>query len=305
MNETRIDPVELAAETLLGDLMQLVLGEIRAAPDVWPKLSQYKQDEVIDRVQRRCADAVRQCVQLIACKGRTAIPGALDSVTVKDGLKAVIKFSQADPNRHELIDATGRSVIVIVADAAEFSGGTDEVKSQPDQPDLPIDDVVEAHVIEGGARIFVRRSTQSGVMQLPKSARSTRTLPLPDELAPILRAHIEQRYMDNPNRLLFCSGAGNPLWLDHVRERRLWPILDELGIPRCGFHAFRHTNGSVFASTGAPVKVAQEHLGHTDPRVTLEIYTHVINADHRKAAGKVARVLLPACYLGEVNELVQ
>lgn len=164
---------------------------------------------------------------------------------------------------------------------------------------LTLDDIDFA-----GSRILVRRSTQSGVMQLPKSERSVRTLPLPSELAWVLKGYIDRHYRPNPMRLLWCSGEGNPLWLDHVRERRLWPILDALGIPRCGFHAFRRTNGTTFASAGAPVKVAQEQLGHADPRVTLAIYQQVVDVEHRKAAGKVARILLPTCYSEERNALM-
>jgi integrase len=153
-------------------------------------------------------------------------------------------------------------------------------------------------------RIFIRKNTQQGRMQLPKTKRSIRTLPMPDELAAALRRHLSTNYIENPHRLLFCSGEGNPLWLDHVRERRLWPILEKLEIPQCGFHAFRRTTGSVFASIGAPVKVAQEHLGHTDPRITLEIYQHVVGDDHRHAAGEVARVLLPECYPTQDKPLI-
>lgn len=148
-----------------------------------------------------------------------------------------------------------------------------------------------------GSRIFVRRSTQNGIMQLPKTRTSTRTLPMPEGLSWMLGAFLAKHHRPNPNGLLFCSTEGNPLWLDHVRERRLWPILDRLGITRCGFHAFRRGCGTLLASVGAPVKVAQGQLGHSDPRVTLEIYTQVVDADHRKAAASVDRVLLPGCYL--------
>ena len=147
-----------------------------------------------------------------------------------------------------------------------------------------------------GQRIFVRRTTQNGVMQLPKTATSTRTLPMPEGLAWVLGEYLARHHRSNPQNLLFCSTEGKPLWLDHVRERRLWPILDQLGITRCGFHAFRRGCGTLLASIGAPVKVAQDHLGHSDPRVTLEIYTQVVDADHRKAAASVDRVLLPSCY---------
>lgn len=133
---TQIPAVELARETLLGDLMSLVIEELKAAPDVWQKLSEHKQDAVIGRVHQRVSDAVRQAVELIASNGRTAIPATLEQVTVKDGIKGVVTVSRTDPNRHDLADAVGRAVMIVVADPAEFSGGAGDVKPDPDQQPL-------------------------------------------------------------------------------------------------------------------------------------------------------------------------
>jgi len=41
---------------------------------------------------------------------------------------------------------------------------------------------------------------------------------------------------------------------DKVVEYRLWPILDALGIPRCGLHAFRHTHTALLLDSGATQK---------------------------------------------------
>ncbi len=146
---SEIPAVELASETLLGDLMSLVIEELKAAPDVWQKLSESKQDAVIGRVHQRVREAVRQAVELIAANGRTAIPANLEQVTVKDTYKAVLTLSKTDPNRHELVDATGRAVVIVIADAEEFSGGAGEVKPDPDQPDLPVSGVGAGDAIEG------------------------------------------------------------------------------------------------------------------------------------------------------------
>ena len=134
--------VEIARETMLGDLMKVCLDEIRAAPDVWPKLSQEKQEDVIDRVERRVSAAVREAVEIIAAKGRIAIAATLEQVTVKDGIKAVVTLSRSDSRRHELIDACGQNLLLVVADATEHMGGAGVHKPEPDQPGLPIEDAV-------------------------------------------------------------------------------------------------------------------------------------------------------------------
>lgn len=129
----------VAAETMLGDLMTLVLDELKAAPDVWQKLGENEQDDVIDRVRRRCEDAVEDCVRIIATQGFARIRAKVDTITVKDGIKATLTLSQHDPERYELIDAQGSSVFIVVADVEQFSGGTSGIKAEPDQRALLLD----------------------------------------------------------------------------------------------------------------------------------------------------------------------
>jgi hypothetical protein len=43
-----------------------------------------------------------------------------------------------------------------------------------------------------------------------------------------------------------------------------------------------------------PVKIAQEQLGHASISTTLNIYTHVVDASHRKAIEAVERELFPS-----------
>jgi integrase len=69
-------------------------------------------------------------------------------------------------------------------------------------------------------------------------------------------------------------------------------VLDLLGIPHCGLHAFRHTHTSLLLQSGATPKVTQEQLRHGDPRVTLGIYSHVLGDDHRDAVEKVASIVV-------------
>ena len=42
-----------------------------------------------------------------------------------------------------------------------------------------------------------------------------------------------------------------------------------------------------------PVKIAQEQLGHASISTTLNLYTHVVDASHRKAIEALKRELFP------------
>jgi len=64
-------------------------------------------------------------------------------------------------------------------------------------------------------------------------------------------------------------------------------LLEKLGIrvPKGnGFHVFRHANATMMDRFGTPLKVLQERLGHSDPRITQAVYTHVASEDSRRVA---------------------
>ena len=78
-----------------------------------------------------------------------------------------------------------------------------------------------------------------------------------------------------------------------VPRRRLWPILDRLGILRCGMHAFQHTHASLLVASGASPVVAQWQLRHSDVETTLGHYAHVLPGEKRQAVEQVAEKLRP------------
>ncbi len=138
-DEATTEAVQTTSETMLGDLVSLVIDEMKAAPDVWQKLSQARQDDVIQRVTSRCVDLVREAVAIIAADGREVITADLEQLTAKDEIKAVCKLSKFDENRHLLLDAVGKPVLIVVASHQQFLGGA-LPQSEPDQTDLPIAD---------------------------------------------------------------------------------------------------------------------------------------------------------------------
>ena len=123
----------MTASTLGKDLLAALVAEIKLLPDPWPKLSQKKQDDVIDRLRSRVESNVRMAVHMLAAEGRVTIAGDLDQITIKDGVKAVVKFGTGAANLHELYDVAGKAVLVVVAGANEHLGGMDEVKGEADQ----------------------------------------------------------------------------------------------------------------------------------------------------------------------------
>lgn len=105
---------------------------------MWVKLSKAKQDDIIDRLRNRVASNIGMAVHTLASAGRTVVSGDLDQITIKDGVKAVIKFGANAPSLHELYEASGKAVLVVVASADDHTGGMDEVEGEVDQRGLDL-----------------------------------------------------------------------------------------------------------------------------------------------------------------------
>ena len=127
--------------------------------------------------------------------------------------------------------------------------------------------------------------------------RRRKTVPLPLELAELLRAHRDQQTAERQlaanewreHGLVFCQPDGAPL--DPRADWQDWSdILAEAGIPHAGTHAMRHSAATIALDQGVALAVVQEMLGHSDIRVTRG-YTHVASPLAEDAAARMGRAL--------------
>ncbi|ACO74779.1 putative DNA segregation ATPase FtsK/SpoIIIE-like protein [Laribacter hongkongensis HLHK9] len=174
-----LDFRQMTADTVGRDLLQALLMELRLLPEPWPKLSKARQDDVIDRLRARVETSIKMAVHLLASEGRTVVAGGLDQITIKDGVKAVVKFSPNAENLHELYDVAGKSVLVVVADAGNHTGGMDEVAGEPDQRVMDLGH--EYHDNDGGG--MDGPAASSNVIDAePATGQMPPALPAPDEV---------------------------------------------------------------------------------------------------------------------------
>lgn len=138
--------------------------------------------------------------------------------------------------------------------------------------------------------VSVRQSVWRGKFQSPKSENAVRCF----ALSPRLVAHVEsclKTWKPNERGLFFATRSGTPWDANLLVKRKLYPLLDALGIERGGLHAFRHTNSTLMDRLGVPLKVRQERLGHSDPSLTLGVYTHVASEDDVRIAEELDAML--------------
>lgn len=130
--------LKLARETLTGDIRDFLLDRLKHDKNTlpWNLLSEDKQRDAIQQTTDAASAMVDKAVRIIAADGRAVMVGDLDTVTIKDGVKAVIKLSKSDPLRHALIDSQGAAVLLVVATSDAYQGERKAVHPTPDQPNL-------------------------------------------------------------------------------------------------------------------------------------------------------------------------
>lgn len=129
---------------MVGDLMAITLDELKSAYDVWQKLGENEQDEAISRIERRVKEAVTQCVRLVSTQGFTRLPATLEQITIKDGIKAQLSLSKHDASRHELTDAAGGIVTLVLADLSQFVDAPHAHKAEADQLGLALGQIADS-----------------------------------------------------------------------------------------------------------------------------------------------------------------
>jgi integrase len=72
---------------------------------------------------------------------------------------------------------------------------------------------------------------------------------------------------------VFASVTGTALDESNVRKG-LNRILDGAGVHRRGQHQMRHTFASLLLQNGVPITYVAAQLGHSDPSITLRVYSH-------------------------------
>src|SRR5215831_14503892 len=131
--------------------------------------------------------------------------------------------------------------------------------------------------------IRIRQSVDAATRTIAgvKSKASSADLPMPKLLEARLRAYLDGH--DGKSELLFINQRGRPFSANKLRADVLHPLLDRSGIPRGGFHAIRHGAASALLADGATPAVVQRQLRHSNAKITLEHYAHVVGDMQRTA----------------------
>lgn len=81
--------------------------------------------------------------------------------------------------------------------------------------------------------------------------------------------------------------AFHPSWISRHLGRRS----ESLGLPRLTAHGLRHTSATLMLASGVHPKIAAERLGHSNPTLFMQLYSHVTPTMQKHAANTLGRAL--------------
>jgi integrase len=134
-----------------------------------------------------------------------------------------------------------------------------------------------------GNVLHVQRRVYEGAVDTPKSKKSERLLPIPEELLQRLKSLGTKDWV-------FQARNGSPLNQSNILRRYLRPAVKALGITLGGWHDFRHSQSTVMRQGDVPLEVRAAILGHSVKQT--EDYGEVNMAEFQHPLAHVADQLL-------------
>jgi integrase len=135
------------------------------------------------------------------------------------------------------------------------------------------------------------------IEQLPKTKYSERTIPIPSSIIKELKAHKKRQNEEKikagevyiNNDLVFPNELGEPTDTRNL-SRSYERALNRAGIAHKKFHALRHTYATRLFENDVPLKTVQILMGHSNIKITADIYTHVMPEEKIKAVEKINKL---------------
>lgn len=133
--------VGFIADGLHGQLSSWMVNQLKHLPSTFQEMSEEEQQDLISGAVNQSREIINDIVELIASDGRKVIMGKCKKVSNNgDQIEAQVICSNKAECRHDLVDAAGQSVMLVVADSRDYMGG-DHPEPTPDQMEIPgVDD---------------------------------------------------------------------------------------------------------------------------------------------------------------------
>lgn len=180
------------AATLGHDILAAILGELRTMPDHWLRMNEENQQKAIARIRDKVRTMVQETAQILMRGEFPAVPCEIDGIKITKDVQISLTMQPGAVMRHQLYDAKGRHVLLVLSDTERWLERMEEVKAKADQLQL-FDDDYDPTVDQPG----YRRDQDALAPAAPTWADLKKTLGTPKEVGEAIITDITA-HGDNP-----------------------------------------------------------------------------------------------------------
>lgn len=137
------------------------------------------------------------------------------------------------------------------------------------------------------------------IVQTSKTKASKRLISIDDKTLALLKKYrLTQKkenleaclYLPQKNNNVFTRNDNAPMRLAYPNEK-LNILINKHSLHHITIHGLRHSHASLLFEAGASIKEVQERLGHSDIKMTMNIYTHVTDTMKEQTAQKFQKFM--------------
>jgi integrase len=133
----------------------------------------------------------------------------------------------------------------------------------------------------------------------PKTARSRRTVVLPETVVRALAVHKRRQAAEKlaagrsyqAQDFIFANTDGSPVHPATLSKKPFARVLRAAGLPAMRLYDLRHASASLALASGEHVKQVSERLGHSSALLTLDTYSHVLPGMQHDSARRMDELL--------------
>jgi integrase len=157
---------------------------------------------------------------------------------------------------------------------------------------LDLDDISDGYI-----HVSKNYDVNNDIITTPKTKDSIRDIFIQQELADLLKEiedfmqNQQVNYGYEPTKYLFTSHLGKRMSYDYYRQYLKAKSIEVLGRPITA-HALRHTHTSMLAAQGVPIETISRRLGHSNSKITREVYMHVMEELKQKENDMIKNINL-------------
>lgn len=146
-------------------------------------------------------------------------------------------------------------------------------------------------------KILIYEGNQGFTFKKPKTRKSIRTLHAPKEIMIKLK---KEKLRQNELKLqgvlendldLVCLNMNLKPWLNTTLRFNFSKFLKSINLRKIRIHDLRHTNATLMLLSGTNIKVVSERLGHTDIKISMNRYSHVLEEMDKEASNNLSQII--------------